>query len=131
MNDEIDTETYKKWRETFNREKAIIEQEIEGATNGTGNLSGKWHKLNTFLQSLRSVKDLYRIATFELKIILIRMVFKQFLTYSEGTFRTLSFNLGLLKIKEKGCFLLSSPIKFGIISRTVARSGLEPETSGL
>ena len=29
MNDEVDTETYKKWRENFNRGKAIIEQEMK------------------------------------------------------------------------------------------------------
>ena len=111
MNDEIDGVTHKKWLQKYSNERTLLSEAIVNASQGLG--ANKWHKIESLLPKLTSLKGIYQIATLPRKQALIRAVFKHNLTYVNGMFRTPSIEPAFLdnslKAKEKGLLDVEQP----------------------
>lgn len=112
MEDEIDGATYKKWKQKFATERAVLQHDIDSTLNNEQ--TEKWNKLSRLLPQMTSIRTIYKTAPAHRKLMLIKGVFKHNLTFFEGRFRTASiepaFAANALKAKEKGLLDLEEPL---------------------
>jgi len=111
MNDEIYSVTYKKWRAKFQKEKLDLTNYIEQyKSNKTSN---KWALLEKHIGDLGNLRDVYVGLPFQSKQAVIRAVFEQEISYSDGTFRIPyiepAFYSNSLTAKEKGLLFIEQP----------------------
>ncbi|WEK18869.1 MAG: recombinase family protein [Candidatus Pedobacter colombiensis] len=115
MDDEIDGGTYKKWKQKFSQEKAVILKDID--TISQESKGNKLEKLNRLLPLMTSIKSIYKEAPLRSKHAIVRGVFKHKLVYIDGMFRTPSmepaFHYNSLKAKEKGLLEIEEPFGNG------------------
>lgn len=104
MNNEIESSTYQTWFKKFKEEKAILESSING--NHKSLIVTNENIKERLMPYMSKLHDIYDKGNIIQKQTLIRGVFKDNLTWSEGAFRTAfinpTFHDNLLKIKEKG-----------------------------
>jgi hypothetical protein len=132
INEDIETQTYKKWYKKLSIEKAHLSEMILQLNNG-GNL--KWDKMLRQLTCLCDIPRLMDRASLLQKHLLLKKWFQPSLIYNNGVFETErlhpAFKHNELKLKEKGLLILSSPLQIWDKVPFVAGSGVEPETFGL
>ncbi len=110
INDQIDSQTYKKWFKRLRGQKAILEGEIQELNKEH---STSWITAEKLLPSLTNIPEIFEKANIFQKHSILREVFKAGLMFNEGSFRTpfinpaLSHNL--LILKEKGLLFLEQP----------------------
>lgn len=70
MEDEIDGATYKKWKQKFATERAVLQHDIDSTLNNEQ--TGKWNKLSRLLPQMTSIRTIYKAAPAHRKIMLIK-----------------------------------------------------------
>lgn len=110
INDEIETETYRKYFKKFQLEKALLNEEITFLTKVQDDNFNEQLRL---LPYLVSVPAIYEKANLNQKHSLLNGVFKHGLSYGEGAYRTPyvnpAFRHNLLKINKKGLLFIEQP----------------------
>lgn len=110
VNDEIETETYRKYYRKFQSEKSLLNEEISYLNNLQEDILSEQLALLTQMTALTAI---YKRSNLNQKHALLNGVFKHGLSYSEGAFRTPYINPvlthNLLIMNEKGLLFLEQP----------------------
>ena len=119
INEEIETETYRKYFKKFSSEKSILIEEIKYLKEGNDNmLSNQLERI----KSLMKVSVLFAECEVSHQHVFLKKVFKHSLTFIEGVFRTpwvhSLFQHNLLILSEKRLLFVEQPNdNFGGIPR--------------
>lgn len=110
VNDEIETETYRKYYRKFQSEKSLLNEEISYLNNLQEDILSEQLAL---LPQMTALPAIYKRSNLNQKHSLLNGVFKHGLSYSEGAFRTPYINPALthnlLIMNEKGLLFLEQP----------------------
>jgi site-specific DNA recombinase len=113
MNDEIESNTYKKWFKKYSCEKATLLSQIETLNQ---NHSNKWITLQQMLPCLTQIPNIYRFANVCQKHSFTREVFKHGLIFKDCTFGTPYINPVFahneMILKQKGLLLIQQPSSY-------------------
>ncbi|WP_166785184.1 recombinase family protein [Sphingobacterium psychroaquaticum] len=114
VNDKIDDETYTKFSQRFRKDLAMLKAEVQQA-----NMLSQSDPMETLTASfdlLSNMRNVYENACSEKRQSLIKLVFKEKITYCEGEFRTPAidpiFLDNALGIKKKGLLKIEQPNNF-------------------
>jgi site-specific DNA recombinase len=107
MNDEINSQTYKRWYKKLAVERSLIQSQIDSLANDKESM---FNKIESLLPSLTELPQIFERATLFQKHSILREVFKQGLMYGRGAFRTPYINPALahnsMILKEKGLLFI-------------------------
>jgi len=107
---DIELSTYKRWFSKYTTEKGHLLRDINDANVKNRSI---WHKLEKFLDRLKSIKEVYESASIFDKHKLIRVVFQHNLTFKNTGFETPLINEALydnyLIANKKGLLFLEQP----------------------
>ncbi|MCR8560468.1 recombinase family protein [Mucilaginibacter sp. BJC16-A38] len=119
MNDEIESDTYKKYFKKFNSEKMVLKEEINHLKAGNSELMTAQFEQ---MKHLLCISAIFKKAEISQQHVFLKRVFKHSLTFIEGVFRTpwihSLFEHNLLIMKQKRLLFLEQPDgNFGGIPR--------------
>ena len=131
VNDLIDIPTYQKWQSKFRKDIATLNADVEKANLQRSNDPMK--QLEKSLSMLSNMRNIYENASLEKKHSLIKLVFKEKLTYCEGEFRTPVidpiFLDNALTINKKGLLKYEQSNDFGTTVPLSTQSGNRTRTT--
>ncbi|MBL4678079.1 MAG: recombinase zinc beta ribbon domain-containing protein [Mucilaginibacter sp.] len=110
MNEEIESETYKKYFRKYQQEKALISEEISYLSESVHDKLAEQLKV---LPSLLDLSVIFEKANLNQKHAFLGTVFKHGLSYKDGAFRTPhlhpAFCHNMLKLNKKGLLFVEQP----------------------
>ena len=110
MNDEIETETYKKYYRKFTNEKSVLKEELLYLK---GVNEQKFEEQKSLIPQLSRVSQIYKESHLSSRHAFLKRVFKQGITFINGAFRTpridFLFKHNLQELNEKGLLFEEQP----------------------
>lgn len=132
LRDDIDKTAYDKWKVRWENERHAILQTLDDAQEPIDHV---WSQYSAQLYKLQDLNFLFNKADISEKQAFIRLVFNNELYYQDGVYRTPYllplFQLKTATLQEKGLLIYEQPRESLREIPLVAKTGVEPVTSGL
>ncbi|WP_139169872.1 hypothetical protein [Chitinophaga terrae (ex Kim and Jung 2007)] len=112
INEEIDSNTFKKWRVKLFQQLGVLDEELNNLR--TGSLQVKWNRLSKVLPRMNNLRSFFDSASPQSRQKLLRVGFDGNLIYSGGRYRTKNVHPALqsnaLKAKKIGLIEIDEPL---------------------